>query len=337
MKTLNQLVLFAVFNAFVSLPFTTVAQDAALLDAQRAALATWSPLGDELNNKGREAYPMLARFLTTNDCSSLGNELCDELVFLWLIRRDGWNMLAESDPKMLAATRSVMVKILKKDNIYETMAIRNALIYLCQKGTAHEVPIMERYLLRPDVQTNEYLRTSVVGMPHRILQARVAGTNIVNGMFDSKLYPYPLNGLGDAYTTNDIRFIPSVANTGPQATYVYQAFVRAIFKESRVDNEDFYNSMFNHIPPEMLTMQVWFDKEGNAVTDVDLSKYGVSVPGLGFATNAPPNVRAEKPVMEVSKDSKPPQAGSPRSWALPIVGFLLSAAVIISIYFKRRK
>lgn len=295
--------------------------------------AAWAPMGSILRKKGRGAIPELAAFLTTNPCAAL----CYAPALRWAYRLDGWDIFTTGDADMLGMVRKTLNNILEHDAILETSASAFGLVYLAQKGDASDLPLMYRYMADPSVRSNEYTRTVSVGMPLRILQTRVTGTNIVSGVFDAKLYPSFFSGNGYTYTTNSLSFLPSVANTGPQATYVYQVFVRAIFKESRPVNEDFLNHLVNYVPPEMLTMRVWFDKEGKAVTDVDISKYGVTVPGLGFATNAPPNVRELKPVTEIAKATKPPQAGSPRSWAFLTVGFLLSAAAILSIYFKRRK
>ena len=294
--------------------------------------AAWAPMGSALREKGRGAFPELVAFLTTNSSASL----CYWPALREAYRLDGWDMQTVGDRAMLSVTHKILSTLLEQNKQYETSAALDGFIYLAQKGDATALPLMEKYLANPITRTSEYLMTSGIGMPYLILQARVAGTNIVNGMFDRKLYPHTANNLGPAYTTNRLRFIPSVANTGPQAAYVFKAFCKAIMKSgSYVEGHP--ETIVSCIPPEILTMRVWFDKEGKAVTDVDLSKYGISVPGLGFATNAPPNGHAAKQEMEMSKESNPPQAGSPRSWAFLAVGFLLSAAAILSIYFKRRK
>lgn len=294
--------------------------------------AAWAPMGAVLREKGRGSFPELAAFLTTNSSASL----CYWPALREAYRLDGWDMQTVGDRAMLSVTHKILSTLLEQNKQYETGGTLDGFIYLAQKGDATALPLMEKYLANPITRTSEYLMTSGIGMPYRILQARVAGTNIVCGMFASNLYPYTANNLGPAYTTNRMRFIPSVRNTGPQAMYVYKAFGKVIMKnENYMDG--FPDSIFSNIPPEMLTMRVWFDKEGKAVTDVDLSKYGVSVPGLAFATNAPPNVHKLKSITEIAKDTKSPQAGSPRSQAFLALGFLLSAAAIIAIYFKRRK
>jgi len=294
--------------------------------------AAWGPIGSALREKGRGAIPELAAFLTTNSSASL----CYEPALLWAYRLDGWDMQTAGDREMLSVTHKILSTLLEQNRQYETGATRYGFIYLAQKGDATALPLMEKYLACPLTRTSDYLMTSGIGMPYRILQARVAGTNIVNGLFDSKLYPATPNYFGDSYMTNRLGFMPSVANTGPQAAYVFKAFCKAIMKSGNyVDGHP--ETIVSCIPPEILTMRVWFDKEGKAVTDVDLSKYGVSVPGLGFATNAPPIVRAAKPVTDMTTDTRPPHAASSRSWVFPAAGILLSVAAIIAIYFKRRK
>ena len=295
--------------------------------------AVWQMISKMLTEKKRDALPQVADALVAVACTSR----CSERSLRWAFRLDGWHIQEEGCPEMLERTRSILFELLAKNKQYETTAAYYGLIYLSQKGDSRDLPLFARYLADPYVQTNEELRVNTIGMPLRILQTRAAGTNIVPGIFDAKLYPSFFTGDRSTYTTNRLAFLPSVVNTGPQAAYVYEAFGRAIFKELRSAKDGYETNMVKYIPPEMLTMRVWFDKEGKAVTDVDISKFGISVPGLAFVTNAPPNVRELKPVTELAKDTKHPQAGSSRSWVFLAVGFLLSGAIIISIYFKRRK
>lgn len=332
MKTMSTMCLALAVISGALFSNSTPAAELSQKQTDAARDAAWAPMGSALREKGRGAFPELAAFLTTNSSASL----CYWPALREAYHLDGWDMQTAGDRAMLSVTHKILSTLLEQNKQYETCAALDGFIYLAQKGDATALPLMEKYLACPLTRTSEYLMTSGIGMPYRILQARVAGTNIVCGMFASNLYPYTANNLGDAYTTNRMRFIPSVANTGPQALYVYKAFGKAIMKnENYMDG--FPESIVSNIPPEMLTMRVWFDKEGKAVTDVDISKYGVSVPGLSFATNASPNVRELKPVTEIVTDAKPPQAGSSRSWAFPVVVFSLSVIAIIFLYHKRRK
>ena len=96
------------------------------------------------------------------------------------------------------------------------------------------------------------------------LEIRVQGTNIFKFM----------EGLNSWHPPNPMvyknpRFIPSVANTGPQAVYVYE-ILKCCWEQAGQD--------FSKIPGELLTMAVWFDDDGNPVCDVDLAKHGLSMP-----------------------------------------------------------
>jgi homoaconitase/3-isopropylmalate dehydratase large subunit len=64
-------------------------------------------------------------------------------------------------------------------------------------------------------------------------------------------------------------FIPSVANTGPQALYV-----RYLLRKAREMAE---RAPFK-IPEELIKLTVSFDADGNPVSSVDLAKHGLSMP-----------------------------------------------------------
>lgn len=294
--------------------------------------ASWELIRQAVKEKGRTALPQVASHISQLDCSS---QRWQEAL-LWAFRLDGRDVLEEGCPELLEATRKTFSVLLKRDNCFELPPAHYGFVYLAQKGDSRDLPILERFLDMPEARTNQNIGVYLVGMPFRILQTRVAGTNIVTGLFSKQLYPAFFPGQY-SYSTNDLRFIPSVANTGPQAAYVYKAFRRAIFREPRTANEDFYNNMAAYIPPEMLTMRVWFDKDGKALTDVDLSKYGVSVPGLDFATNAPPICLAAKVVMNIPSGLKSSDVASSRSWLILAVALLFGIIVAILLWIRTRK
>ena len=179
---------------------------------------------------------------------------------------------------------------------WETDAARRGLIYLAKKGDARDSYLFEKYLTNmglwesrkagQNTHREEGLR---IIMPYLILQHRVAGTNIVAGICDRKAYPHQeaFDFQMHAYSTNGLRFIPSVANTGPQAAYVYEALRQACLAGRDSGRDSPYSAVTN-LAPELLAMRVWFDAEGKAVCDVDLAKRGISVPGLRMADSSTP-------------------------------------------------
>ncbi|MCL1856988.1 MAG: hypothetical protein FWF84_05040 [Kiritimatiellaeota bacterium] len=92
----------------------------------------------------------------------------------------------------------------------------------------------------------------------QILEMRVTGINVVDTLAITGLY-----GFGTPW------FYPSVTNTGPQALYVGEILYR-YWESVEFDTAQ--------IPPELLTMVVSFDGDGNPVSSVDLSKYGLTMP-----------------------------------------------------------
>jgi len=103
--------------------------------------------------------------------------------------------------------------------------------------------------------------------PHKeaatLLAARVAGTNVIYMDSHQTLY-----------------VCPSVTNTGPQGVYVYEIIKRAwegMDKGTSRLTEDVRRYLAN-LPPELLTMVVSFDGDGNPVCNVDLAEYGLSMP-----------------------------------------------------------
>ncbi|MCL1921704.1 MAG: hypothetical protein FWG50_11645 [Kiritimatiellaeota bacterium] len=115
------------------------------------------------------------------------------------------------------------------------------------------------------------------GQERRILEARVAGTNLVSHPSFEFL---TFRNLPARFT-----FFPSVANTGPQALYA-EAILRQCWKNLEVETRVLADGSsrpfkdLSKIPPELLTLVVWFDDGGNPVCNVDLAKYGLTMPDL---------------------------------------------------------
>ena len=92
----------------------------------------------------------------------------------------------------------------------------------------------------------------------RLLATRIAGTNV----FDS-------GDFGVLGYWGKPTFIPSVANTGPQAVYVREILYR-YWEEHGRD--------LTKIPSDLLTITVSFNEDDTPVCSVDLMKYGLSMP-----------------------------------------------------------
>jgi len=122
--------------------------------------------------------------------------------------------------------------------------------YFTMKGDADILDVMKQY------------RDGYYKMPE--LEMRVGGTNI----FES-VEKYPAHAGVLSIVSQNPHFIASVANMGSQAMYVFELLKR-YWEQNGKD--------FSAIPEELLTMVVWFDADGNPVTNVDLGKYGLSMP-----------------------------------------------------------
>ena len=130
--------------------------------------------------------------------------------------------------------------------------------YLVVKGDGRDIDLMNNRMLRER------------------LSMRAAGTNLIN---------YFKNPHSDGVHWDGCA--PSVTNTGPQALYV-EKILRQFWEnlEIEVHAYDHLNqpaTFFrdeSKIPAELLTMVVWFDEDGNPVTNVDLAKYGLTMPEI---------------------------------------------------------
>ena len=345
--------------------------------AEGVTAADWREISKIMVENGRDSYLELAEAM---DRIALGSQ-CLYSTFSWIDQMEGWDMLSPSDPHLLVSTRGILARLLDYDGRYDKFNIVFlGFAYLAKKGDARDFPLFEKYQedplrrqldsklghLTPDEKELRALRKA---MSYLILQHRVAGTNIVlGGTFNWNVYPHhdALQEPRDAYSTNDLRFIPSVANTGPQAAYVYAALEQAVKKgleeadvrfSQRIivdERDDSYDdspyAMITNVAPELLTMRVWFDADGKAVCDVDLAKYGISVPGLRMAdTNAPtPSLQQNaqpSPAVATGTDAtdtaEPVSAPSPRSWFATLlalgVGMTIALVLLMTLWKKRRQ
>ena len=116
--------------------------------------------------------------------------------------------------------------------------------YLARKGDARDLDLVSR-----------------VGRD--ILLERVAGTNVLDGSD----HPF---------------YIPSVSNMGPQGVYAealfWQYWENMEGRPSMTGGRPLKHP--SEVPPEIMALAVWFDDDGNPVCNVDLAKYGLTMPEL---------------------------------------------------------
>ena len=181
------------------------------------------------------------------------------------------------------------------------------------------------------------------------LATRAAGTNVVE-WFDR---------VGHPPKDNYFHFIPSVTNTGPQALYAREILHRywEMLPEEVLKREDTHRGITHRllyrdgskIPAELLTLVVWFDEDGNPVCNVDLAKYGLTMPEIGLPQNVKdeilrrvrPNAAAE-PLPLTGDDTQRPEAavvmGNPpsRLWIYAGVISVLCAGAVLWCLRKKR-
>jgi len=130
-----------------------------------------------------------------------------------------------------------------------------------------------------------------------LLAMRVAGTNL---LFNPDPYPP-----GRSASPNVFFFAPSVTNTGPQGLYA-EAILRQFWEQMKPDSEGYRDR--DSIPTELLTMVVWFDEDGNPVCNVDLAKYGLTMPELDVP-NKPKGKEKPSPPLEGERPREPETSG----------------------------
>ena len=211
---------------------------------------------------------------------------------------------------------------------------------LREKGKGFDRGISRMYLV---LKGNERDIDSVT-VRRDILAARVAGTNVVNN-------PY-FSGLTHSPSVHLFSVVPSVTNTGPQALYV-EAIFRQYWEQLEIDDgAESWGHPFrdpSKIPAELLTMVVWFDGDDNPVCNVDLSKYGLTMPELDVpnkpAGKTPPpepppaivDVTEQTPAAEDEPDETPPPRPSASPCLLICIAVTLPLGIGAALCFARRK
>jgi len=110
----------------------------------------------------------------------------------------------------------------------------------------------------------------------------------------------------------------------------------------------------SQIPDELLTMVVWFDEDGNPVCNVDLTKYGLTMPEIGLPQNVKDEIlRRARPNAETVPltDSTPHSHGastadtpcateqsppSSRPWLYAAILSVLCAGAVLWCLRKKR-
>ena len=169
-----------------------------------------------------------------------------ELILNRLIHEDTW-VGSPVNEEALDLVRRLLQKNLKRG-----LFLRETGYYLSYKGDARDIDGM------PMIEDEQRLAM------------RVAGTNILSR--------WQINWGGISF--------PSVTNTGPQALYV-QDILRQYWETIEVEKGGDYNGYRDSakIPGELITMVVWFDEDGNPVCNVDLAKYGLTMPEIDLPQN----------------------------------------------------
>jgi len=267
---------------------------------------------DELMERGLsyEALPILCELLF----ESMDNSYAAMQTMRYFIHIDGKNMTSHGNEKALRLTR----EIIAKDN-----PPLSAFCYLVLKGNGNDIAALEK------AEVWNYNKTDFIPNKAKetieVLKARVNGTNIM-GSYVGREDPY-------------IDFIPSVANTGPQAKYVYDILKTALEKAGGDKSK---------IPSELLTMTISFDRDDNPVSSVDLVKYGLTMPVVTpkpvprSSVNIHPNEAVVKPSANTIQEdiSLPGQPQTPPKNKNPLLlGILALLAVIggMGVWYFRKK
>jgi hypothetical protein len=196
---------------------------------------------------GRDKFPEYYAALAEkmDDRDSVGR-IISEFCF-----NDGDDLLSKGEKEALEWTRKVL-------EAYEgkPFPMRDyAYLYLARKGD-------ESYL--------ETLGKSSDKSRVRLLEQRVAGTNVINSL------GAPPGMI--VLTGEDYRPVASVANTGMQFLYV-----EAILRQYLLAQKEYFHGdrgasfvRQSDFPAELQAMAVWFGEDGKPVCSVDLGKYGLA-------------------------------------------------------------
>ena len=213
---------------------------------------------------------------------------------------DGWHSMSHGNPKALDLIRQLLREKLsgiapfkterefvdwigqvpKKNGQGQGFSLLAPLRYLIVKGDERDLDLI------PIPQWREKL------------EMRVAGTNLINYFQQFIEHGVVSSGMYD--------IVPSVTNAGPQAHYVL-AILRQYWQKMDPPTDKYWgiNKDMSKIPAELLTMVVWFDEDGNPVCNVDLAKYGLTMPELGMPGKSTGKADPPVPPLEGERPREP--------------------------------
>ena len=224
--------------------------------------------------------------------------------------RDGRDAASPGHPEALYWARRVLRE---KDANRYISTVQSAGAYLAFKGDARDIDLLS------DAEQRGFLN------------ARVAGTNL-------------LNHIQFVYEKADWRgCIPSVTNTGPQGRYVneilrqywitleVQTYVLGPMSYSLRDT--------SKVPDELITLVVWFDEDGNPVCNVDLAKYGLTMPEFDERNRLKPKVAtASLPSADEAQRLEAVATVSPnRLWLCAVIFSTLCAGTALAVWLLRKR
>jgi len=273
------------------------------------------------NATGYQDFPAYKRFLQ----EAPNTNYTYQILLPFVCKIDGSNMRSTGDPDILSLTRDFLVAKIEKPD-WQSAAY--ALLYLSQKGDPGDLRLLEEYAIVPS-KLNFARQSAQESL--RILSSRIFGTNVLN--FSQTRYY--------SWSTNSPPFLPSVANTGPQAVYVYELLKQALEKYGSPEN----------IPPELVTLTVTLDTDGKPICNIDPAKYGLVMPSFSVRKEpfslstkqageevvpiegkpTPPLRTAEQEEVDVTNNQS---SSAGRVWPFVIGGVVLAALILFRI--KRR-
>lgn len=252
---LTLLVLCSLFHFPVKAAFSYPQKEDSMARVQRLLMASVMelPAGQwlaDMDATGYQDFPAYKRFLEDEDLPY--DNYNYHVLMSFVCKIDGSNMRSTGDADMLRLAREFLAVKSEKP---EWQSAAFCLLYLSQKGVSSDLPLLKKY---SGLHSNLNFAKKAALESFRVLQGRVAGTNMLTFM----------QARYHNWSTNEPPFLPSVANTGPQAVYVYDLLKQALAKYGDATN----------IPPELVTMRVSFGADGSPVCNVDLAKYGLVLP-----------------------------------------------------------
>ncbi|OQC29708.1 MAG: hypothetical protein BWX70_01524 [Verrucomicrobia bacterium ADurb.Bin070] len=274
--------------------------------------ARWKQHQEDLQTVGYQDFRAFKRFLEDADFPPYNNWSYQVLIS-YVSKIDGVNMCSTGHADMMRLTREFLA--VKSENP-DWQSAAYCLLYLSQKGNSDDLALLEKYAQLPSKL--DYAKQSALES-HRVLQARVAGSNLLS-FLQTRYY---------CWSTNEPPFLPSVANTGPQAAYVYDLLKQALAKYGDATN----------IPSELVTMAVSFDADGTPVCSVDPAKYGLVMPDFPLpppsaVTNEPTVFGPQQPATVSGKTGASHVTETPAD--LPVrrrvVGLLAVGAGLLAVF-----